>query len=305
MTTGELRATELAGRQAGFITRRQALACGMTEEQLRHRVRSLRWRRVKPGLYLLWGFESSLRGRLVAATAVLGAVVSHESAAEIHDLPGVKRGLAVVTVRIRTTNRFPDVIVHQSTDLTERRVIEIEGLPTTDVVRTTIDLCSLLKPLAIGRIIDRLVIDGRATINEIADEIELLARQGKPGVLVARTALEPRISEKSLGESEIEAMALRLLREWGFDDPCVQYPLPWRSSRKGRVDLAYPDFKLIIEIDGRAWHATLEAFENDRMRDNHAQLAGWRVLRITYRMMIDRPAEVRTMIRQALAGSAA
>ncbi|MGH9198586.1 MAG: DUF559 domain-containing protein [Acidimicrobiia bacterium] len=62
---------------------------------------------------------------------------------------------------------------------------------------------------------------------------------------------------------------------------------------------------MIIEIDGRAWHATLEAFDNDRMRDNHAQLAGWRILRITFRMLKERPDEVRNMIRRALSMSAA
>ncbi len=305
ISIAELSATELAGRQGGFVTRRQALACGMTDDEIRSRLRNRRWARVKPGLYLLAGFQPTLRGRLLAATAVLGAVVSHESAAELHDLPGVPRGLAVVTVRIRTTNRFPDVIVHQSTDLADRRVVEFEGLPTTDPIRTTIDLCSRMKPYQIGRIIDRLVIDGRATIDEIVGEVELLARHGKPGMKVARTALEPRMGETVIGESEVEAMALRLLREWGFPEPHLQYPLPWRSARKGRVDFAYPHVRLIIEIDGRAWHATLDAFENDRMRDNHAQLAGWRVLRITYRMMVDDPVEVREMIRKALSMSPA
>jgi hypothetical protein len=306
MSIAETTATDLAGRQGGYLTRRQALACGMTEDEIRSRVRNRRWGRVKPGLYMLAGFQPTLRGRLLAATAVLGAVVSHQSAAELHDLPGVARGLAVVTVRIRTTNRFPEVIVHQSTDLTDRRVVEIEGLPTTDVIRTLIDLFPILKkPSAIGKIIDRLVIDGRATLEEIAREVELLARHGKPGIKVGRAAIEPRLGETYIGESEVEALALRLIREWGFPEPCLQYPLPWRSPRKGRVDFAYPHVRLIIEIDGRAWHATLDAFESDRMRDNHAQLAGWRVLRITYRMMVDRPEEVREMIRQALAGVAA
>jgi hypothetical protein len=305
MSIAEFRATELAGRQGGYLTRRQALACGMSEAEIHGRVRGYRWKRVKPGLYLLTGFPPTLRGRLLAATAVLGAVVSHESAAELHDLPGVARGLAVVTVRIRTTNRFPDVVVHQSTDLTDHRVTEIEGLPVTDLVRTTIDLCSVLRPFSIGRIIDRLVIEGRATVDEIASEVENLARHGKPGIKVARTALEPRMGEAAIGESEIEALTLRLLRQWGFPEPELQYPLPWRSLRRGRVDFAYPEVRLIIEVDGRRWHATLDAFEGDRLRDNHAQLAGWRILRITYRMLMERPGEVREMIGRALAGTAA
>ena len=45
----------------------------------------------------------------------------------------------------------------------------------------------------------------------------------------------------------------------------------------------------------------MEAFEKDRLRDNHAQLAGWRVLRVTYRMLKEQPEVVRSMISQALA----
>jgi hypothetical protein len=300
LSEAELRVIALGGRQAGYVTRRQALACGLPPGAVDRRVQSGRWKLIKTGLHLMAGFEDTVKGRLVAATAALGAVVSHESAAELHDFPAVRRGLAVVTVRIRTTNRFPDVIVHQSTDLTDDQVVAIEALAVTSPIRTTIDLAARLRPPEIGRIIDRLVIDGRATMEAVCFEVVRLARHGKPGIKCMRTVLEPRIGETSLGESEIEAMALRLFREWDLPDPVMQLALPWRFPRRGRVDFAYPQARLIIEVDGRAWHSTLEAFEGDRLRDNHAQLAGWRVLRITYRMLKEQPEMVRNMIRRAL-----
>jgi hypothetical protein len=116
--------------------------------------------------------------------------------------------------------------------------------------------------------------------------------------------LEARAGGSFLGESELESMAMKLFRAWDLDEPVAQMPLPWRSGAKGRVDFAYPKVRLIIELDGRAWHSTFEAFESDRMRDNLAQLAGWRVLRVTYRMLKDQPTVVRDMIRRALAVAA-
>ena len=101
LNPAELRVMELAARQSGYATRRQAIACGMHADAIARRVNSKRWRRIKPGLYLVSGYFPSIRGLLVAATATLGAVVSHESAAEFHDLPGTPRGLAVVTVRVQ------------------------------------------------------------------------------------------------------------------------------------------------------------------------------------------------------------
>ena len=299
VSEAELKVTELGGRQSGYITLRQALACGMSPDAVKRRVHAKRWIRVRPGLFLIPGFEPSVRGRLLAATAALGAVVSHESAGELHDFPGVRPGMAVVTVRTRTTNRFPDVRVHQTTDLDSGHVIEIEGLPVTDVVRTVIDLAASMPVPMIGKIVDHLVIRGAATVDDFADEVMELARHGKPGMKTMHSVLEVRRGASFMGDSRLEMWALRLIREWGFPEPEVQYPLPWRSARKGRVDFAYPFIRLIIEIDGRAWHTTLEAFESDRLRDNHAQLAGWRVLRITYRMLVEQPEIVRDMIRQA------
>jgi hypothetical protein len=299
MSQAELKATALGGRQSGYITLRQALACGMSSDAVRRRVDAKRWTRVRSGLFLIPGFEPSLRGRLLAATAALGAVVSHESAAELHGLPGVRLGLAVVTVRTRTTNRFPDVLVHQTTDLRAGHVIELEGLPVTDAVRTVIDLASAMPVPAIGKMVDHLVVAGAATIDGFADEVMGLARHGKPGMKTMHKVIEVRDGARFIGDSRLEMWVLRLIRQWGFPDPEVQYPLPWRSARKGRVDFAYPLIRLIIEVDGRAWHTTLEAFESDRLRDNHAQLAGWRVLRITYRMLLEEPEMVRDMIRRA------
>jgi hypothetical protein len=300
LTAPELRVMELAARQSGYATRRQAIACGMQADAIDRRVKSKRWSRVKPGLYLVSGYSPSIRGLLVAATATLGAVVSHESAAELHDLPGTTCGLAVVTVNVRKTYRFPDVKVHQLTDLTDDQIVEVEALPVTSAVRTAIDLAVRMGPFSIGRIVDHIVLKGQGSLDEVGDLVLKLARHGKPGMKCLHKVLEVRAGGSFLGESQLEVMALRLFREWGFPDPVPQLSLPWRSPVNGRVDFAYPWVRLIIELDGRAWHSTLEAFESDRMRDNHAQLAGWRVLRITYRMLRGQPEMVRDMIRQIL-----
>lgn len=297
----EQRAYQLAGRQAGYITRRQAIACGMSADAIMRRLNGKHWTRVKAGLYLIPGFDLTWRGQLLAATAALGAVVSHEAAAELHQLPGIKRGVKAVTVRTRTTNRFPNVIVHQSTDLTSGYVIEIEGLPVTDVVRTTTDLAISLGPRTIGRLVDHVVVNKLAPLEAFIAIVGDLSRRGKPGMKTMHQVLELRTGEAFLGDSELELFVLRCMIRWGFPEPVLQYSLPWRTPRRGRVDFAFPELRLIIEVDGRKWHTSMEAFEEDRLRDNLAQLAGWRVIRITYRMLIDRPEEVRRMIGQALA----
>ena len=227
-------AYRLAGRQAGYVTRRQAVACGMSPDAVMRRLKAGHWTRVKAGLYLIPGFDLTWRGQLLAATAALGAVVSHESAAELHQLPGIKRGVKAVTVRTRTTNRFPDVFVHQSTDLTSSYVIEIEGMPTTNVVRTTTDLAASLGPRTIGRLIDHIVVNRLAPLEAFLTAVGDLSRRGKPGMKTMRQVLEIRAGEAFLGDSELELFVLRCFVRWGFPEPVLQYSLPWRTARRGR-----------------------------------------------------------------------
>ncbi len=45
-----------------------------------------------------------------------------------------------------------------------------------------------------------------------------------------------------------------------------------------RVDLAYPEHPLAIELDGLRWHAGRRPFRSDRLRRNRIEAAGWRLL---------------------------
>lgn len=57
-------------------------------------------------------------------------------------------------------------------------------------------------------------------------------------------------------------------------------------------DFMWPSARLIVELDGYETHGTRAAFESDRARDRALQLAGWRVCRVTWRQLHERPAAV-------------
>ncbi|MDH3498488.1 MAG: DUF559 domain-containing protein [Acidimicrobiia bacterium] len=299
-TRAEFRVWEIASRQGSTVTRRQAIAAGMTENQINYRTATQIWRRLKPGVYLLPGHPSTGDGRLAAACAALGAAVSHESAARLHGFSHIPISSPTVTVATRSTNRFPDVVVHQLTDLIPEHVTAVGMLPTTHPPRTLFDLAPVLRRRHFVAVADRALAERIVALPELQAVLVTLGRRGKPGTVVVREYVDERMKAFTATESTLEDLVLRMLRQWNLPEPALQYPLPWRSDRPGRVDFAYPEHRLIIEADGRAWHTTAEAFDTDRMRDNHAQIAGWRVIRITYRMLVDSPDEVRSLIEQAL-----
>ena len=68
--------------------------------------------------------------------------------------------------------------------------------------------------------------------------------------------------------------------------PARQYEI--RTDRLvARVDLAYPEARLAIEVDGYRHHSGRRAFDRDRERDNELKALGWQVIRITHRLIRD------------------
>ncbi len=69
--------------------------------------------------------------------------------------------------------------------------------------------------------------------------------------------------------------------------------------RLARIDFAWPDCRLAVEVDGRAFHSTDAAFESDRDRRNDLESVGWMVLNVTWKGIKDSPGSV---IRRVSAG---
>jgi very-short-patch-repair endonuclease len=58
------------------------------------------------------------------------------------------------------------------------------------------------------------------------------------------------------------------------------------------VDLVWPAARLVVELDSWGFHRSPRSFEDDRSRDVRLQLAGWRVVRITWRRLEHEPDAV-------------
>jgi very-short-patch-repair endonuclease len=62
---------------------------------------------------------------------------------------------------------------------------------------------------------------------------------------------------------------------------------------------------LIVELDGRAAHATRSRFDDDRERDRILSAAGWRVIRVTWRHLGEDPRALAADLRALLAATRA
>lgn len=139
---------DIAENQAGYFTAKQAVSAGVSRQLLSHHARDggsvIRARR---GLYRLRNFPASQREQLVAEWLDTGrpidAVLSHESAAELHDLTDLIPSKVHMTASRRHTGRRTpsSVKLHFATDgVPAHERTERNGLPVTTVERTVVDL---------------------------------------------------------------------------------------------------------------------------------------------------------------------
>ncbi|MFE0749718.1 endonuclease domain-containing protein [Gordonia sp. NPDC058843] len=95
--------------------------------------------------------------------------------------------------------------------------------------------------------------------------------------------------------SAAERLALGLLRTAGVDGWVCDHPVGGYF-----VDIAFPDRKLAVEIDGMAFHRDAKTFQRDRRRRNDLIALGWTVLNVTWNDLRERPGYVVERIEAAL-----
>jgi hypothetical protein len=101
----------LLNAQGGIIDRTQAKQAGFSDRQIWHRLRSGRWQHVHEGVYATFTGALPREARLWAALrrAGEGAMLSHETAAEVHGLIDRPAGQTVhVTVPLIAGPLRPD-----------------------------------------------------------------------------------------------------------------------------------------------------------------------------------------------------
>jgi hypothetical protein len=285
----------VATGQYGLVTRRQLLA-QLSRAQVQGRVAEGRLVPVRPGVYRCAGAPPSWEQRLLAACLAGEAVASHRSAARLWNLGGIPALRLEVTVPLGRTLRLRGVRAHRSTLLGPEWATVHRGIPVTTPARTLIDLSAVASPPRVWEAVDQGLRERLITLEELRACFDLMAGRGRRRVAHFRPILEARQPGYDPGDSELEARVTWWLAAAGLPAPVRQHPVLVQDHRY-RVDLAYPDLRIAIELDGWAHHGTRGAFDHDRERGNDLELAGWTVLRFTSRSPRDRVVRV---VRAAL-----
>jgi very-short-patch-repair endonuclease len=271
----------LATAQHGVVARQQLLVLGFSEGAVKRRVRGGRLHRVHHGVYAVGHRSLTIEGRWMAAVMAAGrdAVLSHATAAGAWELR--RRGSGAIHVTIpgdAGRERRAGLRVHRSRTLTPRDTTTHCGIPITTPARTIIDLARNLTGRPLEHALDlaeqhRLINFAELRTRPIPSSLQAVLSLYTAGATVTRSEMEERF--------------LALCDEHGLPRPNVNTRIEGIE-----VDFVWRDQRLIVEVDGYAYHRSPAAFESDRERDVHLVLAGWRVLRFTWTQLTTRPAWV-------------
>jgi Transcriptional regulator, AbiEi antitoxin/Protein of unknown function (DUF559) len=278
----------VAGRQHGVVSRGQLIQLGMSGSGIDRRIRAGRLHRLHPGVFAVGHRIVSPEGRWLAAVLRVGegAALSHRSAAELWGVRRTRdRGRIDVSApraaRSSATIRRHQVI-HPPSELTMRR-----GIPVTTLAQTLFDLAAELSLQAFEAALREAEYLHRFRLDAL--EQLLVAHPGRRGATKIKACLR-RLGRGPIGRARrgLEVRFAALLTEADLPMPKLNALLDL-DGFKLEADCLWRDQRLIVELDGGAAHGTRMAFESDRERDRRLQVAGWRVIRVTWRQL-DEPA---------------
>lgn len=227
------------------------------------------------------------------------AALSHESAAAVWGIEMLAPGTPRLTVpRNRSRLLVPGWVVVRA-DLPGDQVEERDGVRITSVLRTLQDLCRVLS------FVQAVVAADSALRQGLVGEVDLRGRldaawgHGSARPRAVARALDP------LSGSVLETL-LRLLLRGVLPAPVSQFEVRDRLGVfVARVDMCWPDVRLVVEGDGFAFHSDRAAYRRDRERLNQLERLGWRVLRFTWEDVVHRPEHVVALVQECYRQGAA
>jgi very-short-patch-repair endonuclease len=151
------------------------------------------------------------------------------------------------------------------------------------------ELASAVSEAEVQRLLERAAVGGVLERN-----------RGRRGASRLRSLLADLDPQTRRTRSTMERRFLAICRRNMLPIPEVNASIRVADTRV-EPDFLWRDARLIVETDGRKYHDTPSAFERDRRRDQQLQMAGWRVIRCTWRQVVDEPVELSRTLRALLA----
>ena len=200
----------------------------------------------------------------VLAIAPEGTVISHITAARLHDLwlPTVDDE-SIHVIRPAGTSRIrrPGVTDHEG--LNRRAVGVVHGIPVTSAADTWADLNGVITSANLVCVGDGIA-NTAGGIDALASALAWRVARRAPGVSALRLA-HARVRKGS--RSRLESMGRIVLVNGGLPEPMLNYVVKDAAGEwLAEVDLAWPDWRTCVELQSKQFHQGREVVDESRRR---------------------------------------
>ena len=232
-----------------------------------------------------------LRIIATALTWTVGGVVSHESAAAVHELALLRSNTGVVhtIVPVASGGRSTGKVRRHAILLHADEIDTVRGLRVTTLARTVADLAAHLPHAAAVAAADSAMSSHR---NRPLERHELLAqvsrrRDNNTRRGVARIEAVAQFAD-GRAESPKESESRVVIAELGFAAPELQYEVFDADGLAGRTDFAWPSERTLGEYDGKTKYfdeqltgglSPEQILWKEKRREERLRAAGFRVVR--------------------------
>jgi very-short-patch-repair endonuclease len=182
---------------------------------------------------------------------------------------------------LRTLERQA-VVVHRTTRLERNEIRRRSSIAVTDPERTLVDLGAVVPRDSVELALDHFLANRLTTSARIEERLSALHGSGWRGKKKLRSLLEARRPKERSAESALETKLFQVLRAERLPLPERQVVIRDGNSFIGRVDLAYPAAKLVLEAQSYQHHSSRKAWTADVIRRRDLHVLGWRVVEVTW-----------------------
>lgn len=273
--------TRLVRRQHGAFNRRDARLAGFTNAMIRRRLANGRWLQLDRDVFAVAAFPNDWRQRCSAATLLHpAAALSHQSAGAHLGLDGLRPGRVHITVPPTAHHDTPLAVVHRSR---HHDFSVDDGVRCSSFPQTMVQLAATLPEPALRAALHSGIGSAPRRLDQLEVRVAELRDRRMPGLRRLADLID-EVHGESPTASELErALFAAAGQVPGMPPIRRQVSMPWSPDRETIVDGAVEPWRLILEADGRSWHARVDDFDRDRWRDNEAAVHGYHVMRFTHR----------------------
>jgi very-short-patch-repair endonuclease len=284
---------DLAAAQLGLFTASQWTGAGLSPRALRYRAAAGTVREIYPRVFAVGGAPPSVDQRILAACLSVGGVASHRCAARLWGFRRFENPVVEVLVRKDHTPRLEGVVIRRTGRLDAADTDTLRGIPVTRRARTLLDLCDV-SPILVEGALNGALHRRQVSVRQLQAVLDRVGPQ-HPGSVRYRELVAPFAAGQRPTESELEDDFLELvIRRYNLPVPVRQHPVGRR-----RIDFAYPELVLGVEIESVRGHAAREDVHRNASKAN--ELLEWWILRFAFDDIHRWPEETAELLDRTIA----